>query len=92
MKKSQELINDEKRKRNEKISNKYKLNHPFFNIISKNGPGYFTIPAFFFFGIIELFLTDTYGLFTLITTALTYYLANYIYKEGIKELKKLENE
>ena len=47
MKKSQELINDEKRKRNEKISNKYKLNHPFFNIISKNGPGYFTIPAFF---------------------------------------------
>ena len=49
MKKSQELINDEKRKRNEKISNKYKLNHPFFNIISKNGPGYFTIPAFFFF-------------------------------------------
>ena len=30
MKKSQELINDEKRKRNEKISNKYKLNSVAF--------------------------------------------------------------
>ena len=88
MKKSSYDIEKEKDERYKKVFNQYCVDHPIFNIVSKHYTAT-AIPAFFILGFIELILTETYGLFTVIGTAIVYFLSKYIYRSGTEEIDKL---
>jgi len=88
MKKSPDDIQKEKSERYKNVFNQYCVDHPIFNIVSKHYTGT-AIPGFFILGFIELILTDTYRLFTIIGTAIVYFLSKYIYKSGTEEIDRL---
>ena len=92
IKKSSFLIQEEKRKKNETIYKEYCFKHPIFNLVQNVSKEGVAFGAFFFFGFIELIITETYGLFTLIATTLTYFLSRLVYNEGIKEIEKIEHK